>query len=132
MKNKKKEINDFNLNYIKQYYPTLNLYKNYFNKKMKENVEKQKFKEMTKIPKKISPAFGRTAYTEFVKPNNNINLKNYNGNANIVIDNNFRYYIEETKHFYTLNNDHIKHRSFTKDKIKKKEKEEEHQKNLSV
>ncbi len=89
---------------------------------MKENIEKQNFKEMTKMPKKISPAFGRTAYTEFVKPNSNINLKNYNVNANIVIDNNnFRYFIEETKHFYTLNNDHIKHRSFIKDKIKKKE-----------
>ena len=133
MKNKKKEIDDFNLDYIRQCFPTLNLYRNHFNKKMKENLEKEKFKEKIKIPKKISPAFGRTAYTEFVKPNNNINLKNYNGNANIVINNNFRDFIEETKFFYTINNNNIiKYRSFTKDKDKKKQKNEEHQKNLSV
>ena len=55
MKNKKKMIDDFNLNYIKQYYPTLNLYKNYFNKKMGENKGKENLKDKIIIPKKISP-----------------------------------------------------------------------------
>jgi hypothetical protein len=41
MKNKKQVIDEFNLNYIKQYYPTLNLYKNYYNKKLLENKEKE-------------------------------------------------------------------------------------------
>ena len=54
MKNKKQMINDFNLNYVKQYYPTLNLYKNYYNKKMVENKEKERLKEKATIPKKIS------------------------------------------------------------------------------
>ena len=30
IKNKKQVIDEFNLNYIKQYYPTLNLYKTYY------------------------------------------------------------------------------------------------------
>ena len=132
MKNKKKMIDDFNLNYIKQYYPTLNLYKNYFNKKMGENKGKENLKDKIIIPKKISPAFGRTAYTEFVKPNNNINLKKYNGNVNIVIGGNIRNLIQERKYFYTLNNEKIRCRSFNKDKNKKKMKKEENEKNLSV
>ena len=33
IKNKKQAIEEFNLNYVKQCYPTLNLYKNYYNKK---------------------------------------------------------------------------------------------------
>ena len=131
MKNKKQMIDDFKLDYVKQYYPTLNLYKNYYNKKMNENKEKERLKENIKIPKKISPAFGRTAYTEFVKPNNNFNSKKYNGNVNIVIDSNFRNIIQERKYFYTINNDNIKHRSFSKDK-RKKIKKEEIQKNKSV
>ena len=136
IKNKKKAIEEFNLNYVKQCYPTLNLYKNYYNKKMIENKEKERFKEKTKIPKKISPAFGRTAYTEFVKPNNNFNSKIYNGKVNIninLIDNNFKNLVEERKYFYTLQNGKIRYRSFTKDKNRKKQKnKEENLKNLSV
>ena len=136
MKNKKQMINDFNINYVKQYYPTLNLYKNYYNKKMIENKEKERFKEKTKIPKKISPAFGRTAYTEFVKSNNNFNSKIHNGKVNIninLIDNNFKNLVEERKYFYTLQNGKIRYRSFTKDKNRKKQKnKEENLKNLSV
>ena len=133
IKNKKQAIDEFNLDYIKQYYPTLNLYKNYFNKKMVEK-EKEKLIEKIKVPKKISPAFGRTAYTELVKPNNNINLKNYNAKVNIIIDNNnMKNIIQERKYFYTLNNENIKRRSYTKDKNKKKQKKEEFNiKNISV
>ena len=132
IKNRKQAIDEFNLDYVKQYYPTLNLYKNYFNKKMIEK-EKEKLIEKIKVPKKISPAFGRTAYTEFVKPNYNINLKNYNAKVNIVIGNNMKNIIQERKYFYTLNIDNIKYRSFTKDKNKKKPKKEEiNIKNMSV
>ena len=132
MKNKKQMINDFNLNYVKQYYPTLNLYKNYYNKKMVENKEKERLKEKATIPKKISPAFGRTAYTEFVKPNNNFNSKKHNGNVNIMIGNNINNLIKERKYFYTLNKENIRYRSFNKDKNRKKLKKEEDSKNLSV
>ena len=132
MKNKKQMINDFNLNYVKQYYPTLNLYKNYYNKKMVENKEKERLKEKATIPKKISPAFGRTAYTEFVKPNNNFNSKKHNGNVNIMIGNNINNLIKERKYFYSLNKENIRYRSFNKDKNKKKQKKEEDSKNLSV
>ena len=116
IKNKKQVIDEFNLNYIKQYYPTLNLYKTYYNKKLLENKEKEKNKEKNKFPKKISPAFGRTAYTELVKPDSKINLKKYNGNVNIIIDNNLDDIIQERKYFYTMKGVKIKHRSFTKDK----------------
>ena len=96
--------------------------------------EKEKLIEKIKVPKKISPAFGRTAYTELVKPNNNINLKNYNAKVNIIIDNNnMKNIIQERKYFYTLNNENIKRRSYTKDKNKKKQKKEEFNiKNISV
>ena len=103
MKNKKQMVDEFNLNYIKQCSPTLNLYKNYYNKKMVENKEKERLKEKLKTPQKILPAFGRTAYTEFIKPNNKINLKRHNANANIVINKNFKNFIQDRKYFYTLN-----------------------------
>ena len=118
IKNKKQVIDEFNLNYIKQYYPTLNLYKAYYNKKLLENKEKEKIKEKKQYPKKISPIFGRTAYKEFVKPDSKINLKNYNGNVNIIIDYNLDDIIQERKYFYTMKEEKIKHRSFTKDKNK--------------
>ena len=134
MKNKKQMVDEFNLNYIKQCSPTLNLYKNYYNKKMVENKEKERLKEKLKTPQKILPAFGRTAYTEFIKPNNKINLKRHNANANIVINKNFKNFIQDRKYFYTLNKENIRHKSFTKDKKKKKQKneEEDDEKNLSV
>ena len=136
MKNKKQMVDEFNLNYIKQCSPTLNLYKNYYNKKMVENKEKERLKEKLKTPQKILPAFGRTAYTEFIKPNNKINLKRHNANANIVINKNFKNFIQDRKYFYTLNKENIRHKSFTKDKKKKKQKNEEEEdddeKNLSV
>ena len=133
MKNKKQMVDEYNLNYIKQCYPTLNLYKNYYNKKMIENKKKEKLKEKAKTPQKILPAFGRTNYIEFIKPNNNINLKRHNGNANIVINNkNFKNLIHDKKYFYTLNKECKRNKSFNKDKNKKKQKNEENEKNLSV
>ena len=133
MKNKKQMVDEYNLNYIKQCYPTLNLYKNYYNKKIIENKEKEKLKEKAKTPQKILPAFCRTAYIEFIKPNNNINLKRHNGNANIVINNkNFKNLIQDKKYFYTLNLESKRNKSFTKDKNKKKQKNEENEENLSV
>ena len=130
IKNKKQAIEEFNLNYVKQCYPTLNLYKNYYNKKMIENQEKEKLKEKITIPKKISPAFGRTAYTDLVKPNHSRNLKNYNGKVNIIIDNNLGKIIKEKKYFYTINNENIIHRPFGKDK--RNQKREDNSNNLSV
>ena len=133
MKNKKQVIDEFNLNYIKQYYPTLNLYKNYYNKKLLENKEKE-LKEKIKIPKKIEPAFGRTAYTEFVKPNSKINLKKYNGNVNIIVDNNLDNFMQEKEYFYTLNRNResTRHKSLINYKNKKNQKIEEDINNLSV
>ena len=73
--------------------------------------------------------------SEFIKPNNKINLKRHNANANIVINKNFKNFIQDRKYFYTLNKENIRHKSFTKDKKKKKQKneeEEDDEKNLSV
>ena len=131
IKNKKQVIDEFNLNYIKQYYPTLNLYKNYYNKKLLENKEKE-IKEQIKIPKKIKPAFGRTAYTEFVKPNSKINLKKYNGNVNIIVENNLDNFIQEREYFYTLNRESTRHKSLINYKNKKNKKIEDDINNLSV
>ena len=131
IKNKKQIIDEFNLNYIKQYYPTLNLYKNYYNKKLLENKEKQ-LEEKIKIPKKITPAFGRTAYTEFVKPNSKINLKKHNGNVNIIIENNLDNIIQEKDCFYTLKRERTKHKSMINYKNKKNQKIDDDINNLSV
>ena len=97
---------------------------------MIENQEKEKLKEKITIPKKISPAFGRTAYTDLVKPNHSRNLKNYNGKVNIIIDNNLGKIIKEKKYFYTINNENIIHRPFGKDK--RHQKREDNSNNLSV
>ena len=131
MKNKKQVIDEFNLEYIKQYYPTLNLYKHYYNKKLLENKEKE-IKEKTKIPKKITPAFGRTAYTEFVKPNSKINLKKHNGNVNLIVENNLDNIIQERDYLYTLKRERTKHKSMNNCKIKKNHKIEDDINNLSV
>ena len=99
MKNKMKNINDSNLAYIQQQSPTMGLYKEYYDKKMKE-LQKEKLNDME--PKKVSPVFGRTAYIKFENQNNNINLKQYNGKMNIVINDNINEYIKKNKYFYTI------------------------------
>ena len=131
IKNKKQIIDEFNSNYIKQYYPTLSLYKNYYNKKLLENKEKGQLKEDIKLPKKISPAFGRTAYTQFVKPTNKINLKKHNGNVNIIVENHLRNFIQEREYFYTLKNEKIRHKSFNNHRSKINQNEDDIN-NLSV
>ena len=132
IKNKKQIIDEFNSNYIKQYYPTLNLYKNYYNKKLLENKEKVQLKDEIKLPKKISPAFGRTAYTQFVKPSNKINLKRHNGNVNIIVENHLRNFIQEREYFYTLKNEKIRYRSFNNHRNKINQKIDDDINNLSV
>ena len=97
MKNKIKNITNSNNEYLQQQSPTLGLYKEYYNKKIKEEKEKGKLKEKNQIPKKVSPAFGRTAYVKFDKENNDINLKNYNGNMNIIINDNINKFIDNSK-----------------------------------
>ena len=75
MKHKMQNINDINNAYLQQRSPTLGLYKEYYDKKIKEQKEKEKLNEIITKPKKVSPAFGRTAYIEFIKGENETNLK---------------------------------------------------------
>ena len=125
MKNRIKNINDSNMAYTQQQSPTLGLYKEYYDKKMKDLQQKQKLTAMK--PRKVSPAFGRTAYITFDKENNDINLKNYNGNMNILINENINEYIKKNKYFYTMNADKnkMKFALSQKNKIKKRKKDEE-------
>ena len=130
MKNRLNSNRESKMSYLQQQFPTLNLYKEYFNKKMKEKKEKEKFGEIIKAPKKASPAFGRTAYIKFEIENNNINLKkNHNGNMNIAINDNIYKYIDKSKYFHT-NSGEIK--PVKTIKLKKRNKKNEEYLNLSV
>ncbi len=121
IKNKKENINDSNIKYLHQQSRTLSLYKEYYERKIKGQKEKDKLDEINKIPKKISPVFWRTAYIKFNKENDDINLKtHHNGNMNIIIDDNIDKYIYDPK-LYTIN-----------DNSKKKENIEDDLINLSV
>ena len=145
IKSKIQNINDSNLNYLKQQSPTLGLYKEFYDKKIKKQNEKEKEKEKEKninvnvnanndiilVPKRISPAFGRTAYIEFIKDNNDVNLKNYNANMNINIDNNISEYINKSKYIHTINGN-ISRLLFLKNKNKKRKTKEDNPINLSV
>ena len=137
MKNKIKNITNSNNEYLQQQSPVLGLYKEYYDRKIKEGKEKGKLKGKIQIPKKVSPAFGRTAYVKFDKENNNdINLKNYNGNMNIIINDNINKYIENSKYFNTINNAELNSKKpiFSKNnKIKKRNNNnEEDPINLSI
>ena len=137
MKNKIKNITNSNNEYLQQQSPTLGLYKEYYDRKIKEEKEKGKLKEKNQIPKKVSPAFGRTAYIKFYKENNEVNLKNYNGNMNIIINDNINKYIDSnSKYFNTINNGELNSTKpvFSKNnKIKKRNNNnEEDPINLSV
>jgi hypothetical protein len=128
IKNKMQKINDLNLNYLKQQSPTMKLYKEFYDKKIKKKNGKEKEKEkedeqkkekkrsksdrnlsniklndINLVPKRASPAFGRTAYIEFIKESDQINLKKYNANMNINIESNLNEYIDEIKYVHTIN-----------------------------
>ena len=132
MKNKIQSINDNNNAYLQQQSPTLGLYKEYFNRKLKEKKERQKLNEIINIPTKVSPVFGRTAYTEFIKANNDIDLKNYNGNMNIIINDNIDENIDKFQYFNTINGESSPKLYSKNDKDKKVEKIEDDSANLSV
>ena len=121
IKNKKEKINDSNLKYLHQQSRTLSLYKEYYERKIKGQKEKSKLDEIDKIPKKISPVFGRTAYIKFNKENDDINLKSHhNGNMNIIIDDSIDKNIYDPKLYTICENS------------KKKENKEDDPINLSV
>ena len=124
IKNRMQKINDLKLNYIKQRSPTMKLYKEFYDKKVKKKNEKEKEDEQNKekkrsksdrnlsniklndvnlVPKRASPAFGRTAYIEFIKESDQINLKEYNANMNINIETDLNEYINEIKYVHTIN-----------------------------
>ena len=103
IKNKIQNINNSNLIYIKERAPTLSLYKEYYDKKLKKQKEEEKLDELIKIPKRVSPAFGKTAYSKFNKEKNEIDLKKYNPNMNIIIDNNIDEYLNKNKYLYSIN-----------------------------
>ena len=118
----------------------MGLYKKFYEKKIQIQNEKEKEKEKEKninvndiylVPKRISPAFGRTAYIEFIKDNNNINLKNYNANMNINIDNNISEYINKSKYMHTINGN-ISRLLFLRNKNKKKKTKEDNIINLII
>lgn len=132
MKNKMENVNNNNNDYLKQRLPTLGLYREYYNRKMKEQKEKEN-KDNIKVPKRVSPAFGRTAYIDFIKEDNNyINLKNYNGNMNIIINDNMDDTIEKSKYFNTINGELNPFFYKNKNKFKKMKGVEDDTVNLSV
>ena len=135
IKNKMKNIKDSNVAYLQQQTPTLILYKEYYDRKMK-NFQKEKLSEVElteQIPKKISSAFGRTAYIKFEKENEEKNMKNYNGNMNIVFNEHINDYMNKNKYFYTMNNEANQINSLiSKNNKVKKIKSKEETFNLSV
>lgn len=121
IKNKLQKNKNINLDYLKQQSKTLNLYKEFYDKKIKEQKEKNKIKEKINIPKKVSPAFGRTAYVDFNKGIRNIKLDNYNGNMNININNIQNKCVNEFNDFNTINGT-LNHLYFSQKKQKTKNK----------
>ena len=102
IKNKIQKNKNSKLMYIKESSPTLNLYKEYYDKKIKKQKEEEKLDEINKIPKRVSPAFWRTAYSKFDKEQKDKNLKSYNPNMNIIIDN-IDEFLNKSKNIYTIN-----------------------------
>ena len=89
LKDKIHKSNESSKAYLKQQSSTMHLYKEYYDKKMKEQKLKEELlNKIIKKPKKVSPVFGRTSYADFVlDKNNEKNIKNnFNGNMNINID----------------------------------------------
>ena len=131
LKNKIKNINDSKAAYLKSQLPIMGLYKEFYNRKLKEKEEKAN--ELNKTPKKVSPAFGRTEYIKFTKENDNINVKNHNGNMNIVINDNIEDYINKSNYFSTINGElEFLLNINNKNKYKKKKNKDANLVNLSV
>ena len=130
IKNKKQKIINSDSLYLKQRYQTLKLYKIFYDKKIKEERDN---KELNKIdlPKRVSPAFGRTAYSKFNKENDNIDLKKHNPYLNTIFNKNYiQDYINMTKS-YTINGA-IKNYNSRKICKSKREIDDDSKSNLSV
>ena len=130
IKNKKQKIINSDSLYLKQRSQTLKLYKIFYDKKIKEERDN---KELNKIdlPKRVSPAFGRTAYSKFNKENDNIDLKKHNPYLNTIFNKNYiQDYINMTKS-YTINGA-IKNYNSRKICKSKREIDDDSKSNLSV
>ena len=131
IKNKKQHILNNDTLYLKQRYPTLKLYKEFYEKKLKEEKENKKLNKIN-FPKRLSPAFGRTAYSKFIKENDDINLKKYNPNLNtIFLRNDIKNYINMNK-LYTINGAIKSFKSAKLNKIKREIDDDTNKSNLSV
>ena len=136
LKDKIHKSNESNKAYLNQQSSTMNLYKEYYDKKMKEQKLKEELlNKIIKKPKKVSPIFGRTAYADFVlDKNNDKNIKkNFNGNMNINIDNDPDKYIKKFNDYFSIKGN-LKNLCFpsNKDKTKNKNKNKDNDTNLSV
>ena len=133
LKNKMKNINYSKTAYLKSQLPIMGLYKEFYDRKMKEKNKKEKANEFNKTPKKVSPAFGRTAYIKFIKEKDNLNLKNYNGNMNIEINDNINDYMNKSNHFNTINGELMPILTLkNNNKFHKKKNKDDEPANLSV
>ena len=134
LKDKIHKSNESNKDYLKQQSSTMNLYKEYYDKKMKEQKLKEELiNKIIKKPKKVSPIFGRTAYADFVlDKNNDKKIKNnFNGNMNINIDNDPDKYIKKFNDYFSIKGN-LKNLCFPSNKDKTKNKNKENDTNLSV
>ena len=134
LKDKIHKSNESNKDYLKQQSSTMNLYKEYYDKKMKEQkIKEELINKIIKKPKKVSPVFGRTAYADFVlDKNNDKNIKkNFNGNMNINIDNDPDKYIKKFNDYFSIKGN-LKNLCFPSNKDKTKNKNKENDTNLSV
>ena len=142
LKDKIHKSNESSKAYLKQQSSTMHLYKEYYDKKMKEQKLKEELlNKIIKKPKKVSPVFGRTSYADFVlDKNNEKNIKNnFNGNMNINIDNEPEKFINKYNDFFIIKGS-LKNICFpsSKDKTKNqnknqnKSKKKDNDTNLSV
>ena len=138
LKDKIHKSNESNKAYLMQQSSTMNLYKEYYDKKMKEQkIKEDLINKIIKKPKKVSPVFGRTSYADFVLDKNNEKdiKKNFNGKMNINIDIEPDKYINKFNDFFSIKGS-IKNLCFpsSKDNIKNKNKikNKDNDTNLSV
>ena len=134
LKDKIHKSNESNKAYLNQQSSTMNLYKEYYDKKMKEQkIKEELINKIIKKPKKVSPVFGRTAYADFVlDKNNDKKIKNnFNGNMNINIDNDPDKYIKKFNDYFSIKGN-LKNLCFPSNKDKTKNKNKENDTNLSV
>ena len=130
IKNKKQKIINSDSLYLKQRYQTLKLYKIFYDKKIKEERDNEELNKID-LPKRVSPAFGRTAYSKFNKENDNLDLKKHNPYLNTIFNKNYiQDYINMTKS-YTINGA-IKNYNSRKICKSKREIDDDSKSNLSV